>query len=63
VLRFSRSYVKVLPGFYKSRVCGVDWQMKSEEEIKSMLAKSSESDPETTPYLDGVKDALRWVLK
>lgn len=37
--------------------------MKSEEEIKSMLAKSSESEPETTPYLDGVKDALRWVLK
>ena len=37
MLRFSRSYVKVLPGFYKSRVWLDVFVMKSEKEVRDNI--------------------------
>ena len=42
--RLSRRYVKVLPGFYKSRVWLEVFVVMSEEEVRSLLATLQELD-------------------
>ena len=37
--------------------------MKSEEEIRVMIESTNKALPKSTPYLDGVRDALEWVLQ
>ena len=63
VLRFSRSYVKVLPGFFKSRVCWWCCYMKLEKEVRDNIEMLKGIDDESAGYVAAAIAALEWVLK
>ena len=63
VLRFSRSYIKVLPGFYKSRVWLDVFVMKSEKEVRDNIEMLKGIDEEDSGLVAAAIAALEWCLK
>ena len=63
VRRLSRRYVKVLPGFYKSRVWLDVFVMKSEKEVRDNIEMLKGIDEEDSGLVAAAIAALEWCLK
>ena len=60
---FSRRYVKVLPGFYKSRVLWRYKFMKSEAQIFLALNEVGKGTRFSKEKEDAIRETLEWVLE